>query len=112
MSKIDYAFLKSHNNMLKKEQNYHKKRRKKIWKEAGGQQKNRPYSIMNIDLSREFKDLDPSVRDQVKSYYESAKTYKAQYLEEEKIEVEKMEKVPSEEDQIYLPLSEDTADLV
>jgi muconolactone delta-isomerase len=79
MSIPNFAYLKEHNNQYKKEEINHRKRRKKIWKEAGNQ-KYRPYSIMNIDLDREFKDLDQNTREQVKSYYQTARKYKDLYL--------------------------------
>lgn len=59
----DFAFIKNINNKHKKEKDYHQKRRKRIWKEADKQYK--PYSIMNIDLTREYKSLDKSVSEQV-----------------------------------------------
>jgi Ethanolamine utilization protein EutJ (predicted chaperonin) len=58
---------------------------------------------MNIDLTREYKDLDQNVKEQINSAYNVAKGFKTRYLKKEAEELTRLEKEPSEEDLIDLP---------
>lgn len=63
----------------------------------------KPYSIMNIDLSKEFKELGTDVQHQVRSYYEVSKNFKNQYLKQEEEQLNRLEHEPSVNDSIFVP---------
>ena len=108
----DTSVLKNLNRQSKanKQQTNSEKRRQKIEREI--QKKYRPYSIMNIDLDQEYKSIDPSLVDQISSFYSTAKAFKIKYLSEQEQIEQELERELTPEDLLYLPLKDSKLDFV